>query len=135
MFVVERGGPILWLNCQFSWKRNAHIQITIYCSLNAGNTISKNKRGEKLQKFPGFAASPRYATFFPFFPICNIFAIICQCRFFLNSWIGPDILMKVFEGYIILLISAGWLLFNKRFQSGALLKLPPSSPLMKEFCQ
>ena len=31
---------------------------------------------------------------------------------FLTSEIGPDILMKVFEGYIILLISAGWLLFN-----------------------
>ena len=31
---------------------------------------------------------------------------------FLTSGIGPDILMKVFEGYIILLISAGWLLFN-----------------------
>ena len=31
---------------------------------------------------------------------------------FLTSEIGPDILMKVFEGYIILLISAGWLLFS-----------------------
>ena len=28
---------------------------------------------------------------------------------FLTSGIGPDILIKVFEGYIILLISAGWL--------------------------
>ena len=33
-------------------------------------------------------------------------------QIFLTSGIGPDILMKVFEGYIILLISAGWLLFN-----------------------
>ena len=33
-------------------------------------------------------------------------------QIFLASGIGPDILMKMFECYIILLISAGWLLFS-----------------------
>ena len=38
--------------------------------------------------------------------------LIYKMHIFLTSGIDPDILMKVFEGYIILLISAGWLLFN-----------------------
>ena len=33
-------------------------------------------------------------------------------QIFLTSGIGPDILMRVFEGYIILLISGGQLLFD-----------------------
>ena len=53
--------------------------------------------------------------------ICNIFPILPNTQHFPNRWSmqvfltsgrGPDILIKVFEGYIILLILAGWLLFN-----------------------
>ena len=54
----------------------------------------------------------------------------------------PDILMKVFEDYIFILYLGSLGLFiifilskNKVFQSGALLKIPPSSPFMKEFGQ
>ena len=70
------------------------------------------KVGKNCKTFLAFAAFPRYATFSPFFPICKIFPIIGQCRFFLTSGIGPDILIKVFEGYIILLVSEDCLLFN-----------------------
>ena len=51
----------------------------------------------------------------------------------------PNILMKVFEYYIFysLFGQPGFCLIfilskNKVFQSGALLKMPPSSPFMKE---
>ena len=71
-----------------------------------------------------------------FFPICNIFPIIDQCRFFYFRD-RPDVLMKVFEDYIIFLIWADWVLLNfylkqlnKGFQSGALLKMPPLSTLV-----
>ena len=76
-----------------------------------------------------------------FFPICNIFPIIGQCRFFLTSGIGTDILMKVFEDYIIVLILLAWVLLNfifsknKGFWSEALLKMPLSSLFIKEFAQ
>ena len=70
------------------------------------------KVGKNCKTFLAFAAFPRYATFSPFSPICKIFPIIGQCRFFLTSGIGPDILVKVFEGYIILLISADCILLN-----------------------
>ena len=69
-------------------------------------------RGEKLQNFPGFAAPPRYATFFPILPNMQHFPNHCSMQIFLTSGIGPDILMRVFEGYIILLISGGQLLFD-----------------------
>ena len=70
------------------------------------------KVGKNCKTFLAFAAFPRYATFSSFSPICKIFLIIGQCRFFLTSGIGPDILIKVFEGYIILLVSEDCLLFN-----------------------
>ena len=63
-------------------------------------------------QLPSLKGENRYATFFSLFSICNIFSIIGQCRFFLASGVGPDILMKMFECYIILLTSAGWLLFT-----------------------
>ena len=57
----------------------------------------------------------------------------------------PDILMKVFEDYIFILYLSLFgqhvfcLMFilnkNKVFQPGALLKMPPSSPFMREFGQ
>ena len=54
----------------------------------------------------------------------------------------PNILMKVFEAYIFysLFGQPGFCLIfilskNKVFQSGALLKMPPSSLFMKEFDQ
>ena len=68
------------------------------------------------------------------------FPIIDQCRLFLlPSGIGPDIQMKMFEGYIISGQPVFCLIFilskNKSFQSGALLKMPPSSPSTQEFGQ
>ena len=57
-----------------------------------------------------------------------------------NSKIGHDILMNVFEYCIILVIYVVLVLFNlylkqkkKGFQSGALLKMHPSSHSMEEF--
>ena len=58
-----------------------------------------------------------------------------------TSRIGPDILTKVFEDYILYLNWAGWVLLifilskSKGFWSGALLKMPRSSPSMKKFGQ
>ena len=54
-------------------------------------------------------------------------------------------MINVLEECIIFLIWAGWVLFNfylkqkkkkkeRDFQSVALLKMPPSSPSMEEFC-
>ena len=65
-----------------------------------------------MQNFPGFAAPPRYATFFPILPSMQHFPNHWSMQIFLTSGIGPDILMRVCEGYIILLISGGWLLFD-----------------------
>ena len=58
-------------------------------------------------------------------------------QIFFTSVIGPDILMKVFEDYIIFLVWAAWVLIfilnkNKDFRSRNLLKMHPSSPFMKE---
>ena len=76
-----------------------------------------------------------------FFPLCNIFSIIVNLDFFFTSGIGPDILTKVFEYYIILLIWAAWVLFNfylkqkQRFSVSNFTENTPSSPFIKEFCQ
>ena len=72
------------------------------------------------------------------FLICNIFPIIDKCRFIFTSRIGADILMNFLEYYIVFLMWAALILIfilskNKGFQSGALLKMPPLSPCMKEF--
>ena len=82
----------------------------------------------------------QHLTLLGFFPVCNILPIIGQWRFFFTSVIGPDILMKVIEGYIIFLVWTAWILFkffilnkNKGFRSGNLLKMSPLSPFMKEF--
>ena len=62
-------------------------------------------------------------------------------QIFLTSGIGPDILMKVFEGplYSLFWQADFCLIFilskNKRFLSVALLILHPSSPFMNEFRQ
>ena len=62
-------------------------------------------------------------------------------QIFSTSGIGLDILIKEFEDYITFLIWAAWVcLFftlskNKNFQSEPLLKIPSSSPSMKEFVQ
>ena len=81
-------------------------------SLSAGNTISKFKRREKLQNFTGFRGFPQICNIFPILPNMQHFPNHWSMQIFLTSGIGPDILMKVFEGYNILLISAGCLLFN-----------------------
>ena len=47
-----------------------------------------------------------------FFLISNILPIIDQCKFIIFSWIGPDILMKLFENHIIFFIRAVYVLFN-----------------------
>ena len=53
----------------------------------------------------------------------------------------PNILMKVFEDYIFYSLFGQpgfcliFILSKKVFQSGALLKMPPSSLFMKEFDQ
>ena len=65
--------------------------------------------------------------------------------FFFTSGIGPGNMINVLEDWIIFLIWAAWVLFNfylkqkkkkkeRAFQSVALLKMPPSSPSMEEFC-
>ena len=65
----------------------------------------------------------------------------CQSRFFFLIGIGPDILKKVFEYYIVLLIWANWVLFNfyikqkRRFSVWNFTENTLTSPLIKEFCQ
>ena len=62
-------------------------------SLSAGNAVSKFKRWKKMQNFPGVATSPRsgnclgqtqhvrqHLGLLIFFPICNSFPNISQCR-------------------------------------------------------
>ena len=62
-------------------------------------------------------------------------------QIFLTSEIGPDILIKVLKAalYSLFRLAAFCLIFtlskNKDFRFGDLLKLPPSSPFMNEFCQ
>ena len=65
-----------------------------------------------MQKFSGFTCSPQICNIFPILPNMQHFPNRWSMQIFLTSEIGPDILMKVFEGYIILLITAGLLLFN-----------------------
>ena len=89
---------------------------------------------------------PHLFTFARILPICNnIFIIIDQCRFFFfTSGIGPGNMINVLEDCIMFLIWTAWVLFNfylkqkkkkeRDFQSVALLKMPPSSPSMEEFC-
>ena len=84
-------------------------------SLSAGNTISKFKRREKLQNFTGFRGFPQICNIFPILPNMQHFPNHWSMQIFLTSGIGLDILMKVFEGYIILLLKAtlySCLLFN-----------------------
>ena len=88
MFVEERGDPFYDLTGSFHEKEMFIFKQQFLVSLSAGNTTSKFKRREKLLNFPGFVAPPKYATFLPFFLICNIFPIIGQCRFF-NFWDRP----------------------------------------------
>ena len=96
------------------------------------------------RNFPGVATPPDPPTVFgtnqTCLPTSRFVQILPNMQYFCNQWsmqffftsgIGPDILMKVFEGYIIFLIWAATVLF-KGFQSGALLKMPPS-PFMKKF--
>ena len=55
MFVKERGGSKIWLNCQFQ-EKEMFIFIQQFC---AGNTVSKLKWKQNLQKFPKIATPPR----------------------------------------------------------------------------
>ena len=85
------------------------------------------------RNFPGVATPPDPPTVFgtnqTCLPTSRFVQILPNMQYFSNQWsmqffftsgIGPDILMKVFEGYIIFLIWAASVLF-KGFQSGALL--------------
>ena len=54
MFVKERGGSKIWLNYQFQVKE-MFIFIQQFC---AGNTVSKLKWKQNLQKFPKIVTPP-----------------------------------------------------------------------------
>ena len=81
--------------------------------------------GGKLQNFPGIVTPPDSPTVFgtnqnclptPCFaqilPNMQHFPNHSLMQIFFTSGIGPDILMEVFEDYIIFLICAFWVLFN-----------------------
>ena len=55
MFVKERGGSKIWLNCQFQEKE----MFIFIQQFFAGNTVSKLKWKQNLQKFPKIATPPR----------------------------------------------------------------------------
>ena len=144
-------GSSLRLNCQLSRKRNVHIYITILCQVKCWKYCCQVR--DKIAISSWYCDSPQTLQLYLgqtklvwqhldlpiFFPICNIFPILSNAYFF-TSGIGPDILMKVFEDYIISLIWAAWVLFNfisktKVSSLELLLKIPPSFPSMKEFGQ
>ena len=98
MFVEERGGPNLWLNCQSWRKRNVHIYIKFFVSV--WNTVSNLKWGEILQNLPGVSTHPDPSNVFGTKQTC------LPCAYFIfTSGMAPNILMEVFEDYIITLFS------------------------------
>ena len=119
----REGGPILWLNWQFSWKRNVHILITISCQFKCWKYYFQVSKRGKIAKLSWLHGSPPLPP-----PDMQHFPNHWSTHKFLTSGIGPDILMKVFEGYIILLFRQAvfCLIFifskNKGFRSFDLLK-------------
>ena len=103
---------------EFSWGRNSPRQPNCFC--NDPNLLT--------QASLCLDSSP-YAIFFQ---------SLINADILFTSGIGQDILMKVLEHYIFLIWTDGFfkiviLSKNRHFQSGALLKIPPSSPSMEEF--
>ena len=96
-----------------------------FVSLSAGNNVSKLTWGKKLQNFPEVTTHPRA-------PNCtwnkpNLFAKALLCSdssqytvfsqllinaVFLNSGIGPDILVNVRKDCIVFHLRGVWILFN-----------------------
>ena len=116
-------GERAWLNCQFSRKRNVHTFITILCQF---------KWRKKQQNFPGVVSPARH-------PNClwdkrNLFANASFCSD--RSWYFDECAWRLhcipFFGQpdfcLIFILSKN----NNVFQSGALLKIPPSSLFMEE---
>ena len=119
----RQGGPILWLNWQFSWKRNVHILITISCQFKCWKYYFQVLKRGKIAKLSWLHGSPppippRYATFSQSLVNAEIF----------NIWDRPWYSDESFEGYIILLFrQAGFCLIfifskNEGFRSYDLLK-------------
>ena len=116
-------GKRAWLKCQFSRKRNVHTFITILCQF---------KWRKKQQNFPGVVSPARH-------PNClwdkrNLFANASFCSD--RSWYFDECAWRLhcipFFGQpdfcLIFILSKN----NNVFQSGALLKIPPSSLFMEE---
>ena len=119
MFVGERGGRNIWLNCRFLRKGNVqNIPGVVLLPRPRQPYLEQTKLVCQRLAFLGFFPIPK-----------NIFPIIDQCRFFFTSG-STDILMNVSEDCMIFLIWAVWascFVFNKNedFQSGALVKMIP----------
>ena len=79
MFVEETGGSNLWLNCQFSRKRNVHIYITILWQIRCRKYCFQAYMTGKIAKF--FCVRQRL-TLLRFFPVCNIFQLLINADFF-----------------------------------------------------
>ena len=116
----ERWRHNLWLNLQFSRKRNVHIYITICVSLNE----KKSKIYLRLRRFPDlptvFGTSltslpmPRFTWILPHMQ--KYFANHWSIQIFFTSGISPVILMKVLEDCILFLIWTAWVLFKFYFK-------------------
>ena len=128
MFVEERGGTHFMIKLQVFMKKKCSYLNNNFLSVQVLKILFPSLKGGKYCKTFLASRLPQ---------ICNIFSILPNMQHFPNHWstqifltsgIGPDILMKVFEGYIILLFrQAGFCLIfifskNKGFRSFDLLK-------------
>ena len=59
MFVEQREGPNLRLNCQFLRKRNVHIYITVLCQFKCCKYYFQGYNRGKISRFSGCRDSPR----------------------------------------------------------------------------
>ena len=109
----------------FFKKKMVIFKYKFSASLIAGSATSVHKKVRKLQNFLGVVTNTRIPNCVLDKPNLLANTTLCsdssQYAIFFQSLVkrGPDILMKVFK-------------VNKFFQSGASLKMPPSSPFMKE---
>ena len=77
MFVEERGDPIYGYIAIFYKKEMFKFKQQLSISLSDGATVSKLKRGGKLQNFPGAVTNPRPSNCI--WDKANLFASISLC--------------------------------------------------------
>ena len=126
--------------CSYLYNSFVSVKCWTYCfQTEMRAKIAKFSWDYAASKTPNYICNKlvrQHLVLLGFFPICHIFPMIDQCRFFFTSGIGPDILMNMYEDCIILHFWAFWvsvsiLSKNKDFQCRVLLKIPPSFPLWR----